>query len=130
MSDFEKAMKWFKWAAGAGNQFEIVNAEIERQAKRIEELESDNSVFKRMAKNYGDELAKIHNEDHIITDEQIDAAWAYHTNECVGCEIIFRKLGIKRCEGCGGKPLGVTDYGETYTSCLICNGHGWVINAL
>ena len=108
---------------------------IERQAKRIEELESDNSVFKRMAKNYGDELAKIHNEDHIFTDEQIDAAVAC----AVACEhlpcdcdmwLLLGYLGIKRCECPNEKRIEQgTENGlacfELY--CPDCNGHGWVI---
>ena len=38
MSDFEAAMKWFKWAAGAGNQFGIVNSEVERLKEESKEL--------------------------------------------------------------------------------------------
>jgi len=39
MSNIDRELDWFKWAAGAGNQYEIVNAEIERLRKRVEELE-------------------------------------------------------------------------------------------
>ena len=70
---------------------------------------------------------------HIVTDEQIDAAWMYVKDieavceKCPGVmEELLSKCGIVRCEGCGG--CGLAPYPEDAIltrSCPDCNGKGW-----
>jgi hypothetical protein len=115
--------------------------EIKALHERIEELE-DASVKEVL--DFGvEQLSRGHDKYHITTTDQIDAAWVYlsladHGPEhCRVCgKNILQKLGIVRCEGCGGvgdrEPYGMyqpngdpTD--PTWVKCPDCNGHGWVI---
>ena len=96
--------------------------------ERIEELEILNDLLTARGKC------------HIITDQQIDAAWSVANNPGFtnavreGAKMALRELGIVRCEGCEDslKPGTVfkMDMGERgyITDCPDCDGHGWVKN--
>ena len=70
---------------------------IERQAKRIKELEKQN-----------DDRLKLWNKQHHITDAQIDAARSYINRGSPHEEIlleVFAELDISWCEGCGSREV-------------------------
>jgi len=104
--------------------------EIEKWQARAEEVEK-----------YNTEMARVLSEGHHITDEQIDAAWAFvidppgylSSDVKKAVEAALWAFDIKRCEGCGDKmgsskftpgPPGVM--GLLEVPCPDCNGHGWV----
>jgi len=104
--------------------------EIERLQARIEELE----VHVAETEYYFEHRIPEEFDFKVITDEQIDAAWGWVTDQELGgrsrntAKLVLKELGIKRCEGCGGE--GITRQypgGEPLEPCPDCNGHGWVI---
>jgi hypothetical protein len=118
---------------------EAFEESVVEKMKRIEELEKLTEAPLAAMLMYEQHEA---GETHIITTEQIDAAWAVghcrcdeaftargmHSIDC--CEEALNELGIVRCERCaklihrvshGGLP-GVDDI------CPNCHGHGWTIH--
>jgi len=92
-------------------------AEELAEAKRhIEELEQDR------------ERGLEERGYHIITADQIDAAWEHFAKNKelrpysrAGAECAMKELGIVACEECGGGVSKAWDNG-----CPSCHGHGWV----
>ena len=77
--------------------------------------------------------------NHIITSDQIDAAW--HQGDLTTGEFkefgiyLLRIFGIERCEGCGGNKKirgGYSIEQQRYEAikCPDCDGHGYVINSV
>lgn len=61
---------------------------------------------------------------HYITDDQIDAAWATRVED--GDFISASKLGIERCEGCGGGGQMWAPWDDSVLcNCSECNSKGW-----
>jgi len=92
--------------------------EIIEKDKRIEELERDRS------------LGLEERGYHIITTEQIDAAWSdawrkyQGTNSTAGFSSL-EKVGIVACGGCGGSGKAEYPLEGNYGPCPSCHGHGW-----
>jgi len=76
---------------------------------------------------------------HIITTDQIDAAWEYVQNILFAtkgnadfkrfAKEIFERIGIVACEECGGSGV-VREHERGYEdgvedTCPSCHGHGW-----
>lgn len=73
-----------------------------------------------------------------ITDNQIDMAWKFYTDECneslmgyMSNKFVFENtvacLGILRCTGCGGKGYDKKFGGGRFDlTCPDCVGHGWI----
>ena len=84
--------------------------ERDRMRRRIEELEQDRS------------LGLEERGYHIITTEQIDAAWEWNVLE------IMAELNIVACEECGGCGSMWAPWDEQVPiTCHSCHGHGWVV---
>ncbi|KKN78954.1 hypothetical protein LCGC14_0344300 [marine sediment metagenome] len=73
---------------------------------------------------------------HIFTNDQVNEAWAYfeavkamiRPYNNLDIERIFNKLGIERCDACGGEGENYDPSGEIDDFfCNCCGGHGWVI---
>ena len=75
---------------------------------------------------------------YIITEAQIDAAWALTSQQCkeyitggiwkpIGAENALKELGIERCpdqhcaNGEDTRPMPCS-----YPACKVCNGKGWI----
>jgi len=91
-------------------------------AKRIEELEKE-SEWKAMKQLFCADY-------HIITDDQIDAAWEErHDGVVEGIMYIpASEIGITECENprCqDGRHIETTHLPSQV--CKACNGHGWVM---
>lgn len=119
---------------------EIDFNERDRLLKRIEELEKE-SEWKAMKQ-------LLCADYHIITTEQIDAAWQRAMQKKrgemtatyfigVGMEAALKELGIEPCEHEWGDGEFECIDGETATTmppteydsipiCPACDGHGWV----
>jgi len=119
----------------------------EDQNKRIERLRERIEKFKGMLNTpvqcpqcdlHLGSFRQTAMTNHIITRDQIDAAWIY----VEGCEnpgerdwmlLAFDKLGIVRCEGCGGsgkresRSSSMKEDPMLWT-CPACHGHGWIIH--
>lgn len=101
--------------------------EIHKRDKRVEELEKE-SEWKAMKQLLGADY-------HVITDEQIDAAWKLaelYPNWHGPVEQALSRIGVNRCPvvGCDGR--GVFLYGDhsegwERSQCEGCHGHGWVV---
>jgi hypothetical protein len=88
------------------------------QAKRIEELEQEKRECEQMSEDIG---AHPHGSVHIITDDQIRAAWGMSEDGYIG-EDVLRELGIERCHCKTDSP---PKHGY-FEQCPDCNGEGWV----
>lgn len=116
----------------AADHIEDLTRNLGAANKRVEELEKRLMI----------EVVPPDNM-HIITDAQIDAAWAcVEENRESGNEdlmqigdaeerMLHNCFGIVRCEECGGsgKWGEWADNGKTYREfpCPTCNGHRWVV---
>jgi len=101
----------------------------EEAEQRIEELEAEQCEIG------GVEFMKKTGR-YVITTEQIDAAWnlVMDTGEDgrinSGAEQSLARVGIVRCEGCGGcGQVQVYTKDDDYDAdgCPDCDGHGWMI---
>jgi hypothetical protein len=102
----------------------LLNAEVERLKEDVRfwnetAIEYKRQLFETIRR--GPESAGL----HIITDEQIDAAWTDAWN--MGYDTAaFAPLGIVGCFGCSGSgEVEVKGFGMF--RCDDCNGHGWII---
>ena len=126
-------------------------AEIDRQAKRIEDLhELSESKSELLVKN-SERIEELEEDNYelsnvmeklgyYITDEQIDAAVALkdghniRTLSEITLWLTLNKLDIKRCEECDGAGMEFVSAancsmpGPSGVPCPDCNGHGWVKN--
>jgi len=120
-----------------------------------EQPQADNHIFlysrKRLQARVEELEALLHDHacpvvqcpGHHITDEQIDAAWAFvidppgylSSDVKKAVEAALWAFDIKQCEGCGGEGkriermiCGATQasLGPMRVPCPDCNGHGWV----
>ena len=104
---------------------ERLRAELAEKDKRIAELERE-SEWKAMKQ-------PLCADCHIITTEQIDAAWETRhwgtvpnqTEEHV--DDALERLGIVACEECGGSGIPTPYEIGSWESCPSCHGHGWVV---
>ncbi len=101
------------------------NIKLGDALRRIEELENRNVVLTDLNR-------ELFNMGHIITDAQIDAAWAFanaqhHELTKVAALRALAKFGIERCEGCGGSGVTSPTHELDAEDCVYCDGHGWVI---
>jgi len=101
--------------------------ELKEKDKRIEELEQDR------------ERGLEERGYHIITTDQIDAAWKVATSEEPYADDCLAELGIVACEECGGSrvhrawdfyPNEKPHDGQTLSFCESCHGHGWIITSV
>ena len=105
-------------------------------AKRIEELlpkiEEERKEVARLRRSMKEMTS---GNCRIITDAQIDAAWARRVlipsadnDDSANTYIPAAKLGIVRCELCKEDRDNMA-WGEGGILCSRCNGHGWVMEA-
>ena len=119
------AREIFKWVAEKEDQirnmdFDIshLQNECSEKDKRIGELEQDR------------ERGLEERGYHIITTDQIDAAWSdawrkyQGTNSTAGFSSL-EKVGIVACGGCGGSGKAEYPLEGNYGPCPSCHGHGW-----
>ena len=119
------------------NEIERLTAELAAKDKRIEELEQAEARLTRIIEKRESHLSTLlgnHRGGHIITTDQIDAAWnqaqewAYTQPDCFEA---LACLNIVACEECGGSGV-VREHERGYEdgvedTCPSCNGHGWVV---
>jgi len=120
---------------------------VKEKEARVEELEEDHRWIDEMYEDYRLAIYSVNKrlainryihflrDRHHITDEQIDAAveqintWKtedpVYTDYESGWETL-NKLGIRRCEGCGGSGKFFSEQLKCWTEHLDCNGHGWM----
>jgi rubrerythrin len=121
--------------------------EIEKLEGRVERLRGYNEGLKARVEEFENESVEErlheyvkHGNGVLLTDDQIDAA----VKEAESREnpmkwvawAALNKLGIFRCEGCGGQrgvgPVRPSITGEDYhvqNKCPDCNAHGWTIRS-
>jgi len=110
-------------------EYERLRADLAAKDKRVEELgkESEWKAMKQL----------LCADYHIITDEQIDAAWARTTETdwsdyVPGVIDALGDFGIISCEKCGGSGLQLPKEQPGNFRCIIecptCHGHGWILD--
>lgn len=104
-----------------------IRYEIERLRQCIEELEEERNQLRQFQQSlHPTGLRDYMKTYYVITDAQIDAAWAQGFDA-------LAELGIVRCEECGGSGEGGMRYDGSPVpveeNCHDCNGHGWVKEA-
>jgi hypothetical protein len=99
--------------------------------ERIEELEG------RTIQEKIDDICEGISDTHVITTDQIDAAWkvasddAEKDHQTEGALVALGICGIVECEECGGSGQGGGDPAALVESCWpceTCHGHRWVKN--
>ena len=110
---------------------------IEQLRERVKELESCVNDMGHVIEGSGKATIFPVCQDHHITSKMIDEAVASADQD--GLHLgdgwpALNKLGIFRCEGCGGSgkmavavPTQQYPDSEVEGLCPDCNGHGWVI---
>ena len=87
-------------------------------------------------KLWNENLNRYMRDGHLITRDQIRAAWARKTDFSDQGLILLPAdaFGILRCEGCGGEGVGDIETSESTGPlgtfefvCEDCHGHGWII---
>jgi len=140
--EYDELQKMFTAAAAHVEELELGTEELNNQIEDLEKYkERAGEIFVEKDKRI---IAIWEEHGYKITDEQIDAAWGCAQpsdnlfSNFVNYAVLnaLKKLGITRCEGCGGergvgpaRPSVRGDGSFVQNKCPDCNGRGWVMEA-